>query len=129
MIAIFQYRLERQRWKLALFDKRYPIFDHTMAFVAGVVSGGTAKDTNLNAFLRDTKDGALLFGPDVSNYLRMLYSKAVDLRTHTAVMEPLPIGEERSRHVQAIHDLNVWFGDQLEEIRRVFSEYIEIHEK
>jgi hypothetical protein len=129
MIAIFQYRLERQRWRLALFDKRYPIFERTMEFVAGIVSAGTVTNVSTNQFLRDTKDAALLFGPDVAAYLKTIYSKAVELRTHSALIDPLPVGDERARRAHAIQELNLWFGNQFEEVRRVFSAYIEIHEK
>lgn len=112
-----------------MFDKRYPIFDHAMTFVADVVSGGTAKNVNLTQFLRDTKDGEVLFSEDVSVYLRKLYSEAARLRMHADALDPLPVGAERDRHAQAIQELNVWFGEQLDEIRRVFSAYIRIHEK
>jgi hypothetical protein len=129
MIAIFQYRLERQRWRLALFEKRHPIFEHTMKYLAAVVRHANASDQVLSTFIRDTKDGELLFGPEVAAYLKLIYSKGVDLHTHAKIMDQLPVGDERSRRASAIRDLSIWFGDQFAEARKVFAPYVCIHEK
>ena len=129
LIAIFQYRTERQRWRLDMFDKRYPIYNATMIYLASIVQRGTATDENRNRFLKETRDGELLFGSEVSDYLRLLHTRSVDLRTHSVLMDPLPVGDARSEHAQKIHDLNIWFGDQLVVARRIFSKYIQITEK
>jgi len=128
-IAIFQYRTERQRWRLDMFEKRYPIYEHTMKYIASIIREANAKDPELFSFSRDTKDAELLFGPEIKNYLRELYVKGVDLRTHHAIMEPLPVGEERSKHAKEIRDLCLYFGDQFEKTKSLFGEYIRIHEK
>ena len=44
MIAIFQYRTERQRWRLDMFDKRYPIYLATMSYISAVVQKGDMTD-------------------------------------------------------------------------------------
>ena len=129
MIAIFQYRTERQRWRLDMFDKRYPIYLATMSYIASVMQKGDMIDQDLQKFNQETRDAALLFGSEVEDYLQLLRSKGVDLRTHAKLMEPLPVGDARSEHAQKICDLNLWFGDQFAEARRIFSRYIRITEK
>jgi hypothetical protein len=129
MIAIFQYRTERQRWRLDMFDKRYPIYLATMNYIASVVQKGDMTDQDLQKFNLDTRDGSLLFGSEVEHYLHLLRTRGVDLRTHGKLMEPLPVGDVRSEHAQKICDLNIWFGDQFTEARRIFSQYIQITEK
>ena len=100
MIAIFQYRTERQRWRLDMFDKRYPIYNATMTYLASITQNGTATEENRNKFLQDTRDGELLFGPEVSAYLKLLHTKSVNLQTHTKLIEPLPVGDTRSEHAK-----------------------------
>jgi len=86
-------------------------------------------DQDLQKFTLETRDGPLLFGPEVKVYLHLLRTKGIDLRTHSKVMEPLPVGDARSEHAQKICDLNLWFGDQFTETRRIFAPYIKIDEK
>jgi hypothetical protein len=127
-IVILQYRTERQKWRLALFDKRYPVFLSAMGFIASIVAQGDAKDEDLTKFLRDSKDRDLLFGDEVKEHLELLHRKGVDLRTHSKIMERLPIGEERTKHTTAIRDLNLWFESQYKATRQVFYPYIKIAE-
>jgi hypothetical protein len=57
-------------------------------------------------------------------YLKQVRERAVDMRTHQKKFEPLPVGAERSRYVQAHHDQLVWFGEQTTEITKVFAPYL-----
>ena len=125
-ILFMQHRIERQMWRLALFDKRYPVFLSAMSFIAAIVSQGTATDKDLSEFLRESKDRDLLFGNEVKEHLETLFKKGVDLMTHHKQMEPLPVGDERSKHASAICDLLLWFGDQYQATREVFYAYIKI---
>src|SRR5437868_3755403 len=69
LIAVFQYRLENLKWRLALFDKRYPVYDRTMDYIAFVVREGKMTMERLVQFLRESKDKEFLFGPEVHSFL------------------------------------------------------------
>ena len=40
------------------------------------------------------------------------------------IYEPLPVGEERSKHVQAEHDDLLWLTDQFTAINKAFAPYL-----
>jgi hypothetical protein len=127
-ILVLQHRIERQKWRLALFDKRYPVFLSAMGFIAAILTHGRPRPEDLNEFLRDSKDRDLLFGDAVKENLELLYKKGVELRTHQSLIDPLPVGDERTKHAKAIDELLNWFGDQYQCTRKAFYPYIKIDE-
>src|SRR3972149_5559414 len=76
-IIIMQYFLQRDRWKLDLFDKRYPIYVSTKKYIAKIVQEAKVTYLDLDEFLRLTKDSEFLFGNDVNAYLKLLYMQGV----------------------------------------------------
>jgi hypothetical protein len=46
------------------------------------------------------------------------------MRLHQKQYEHMPVGEERSRHVNAEHDELLWLTDQITKMTKVFSPYI-----
>lgn len=78
-ILVNQYRLERLRWKLSLYDKRYPVFLSTMKFIANIVRDHDVSNEGLMQFMRNSKDREFLFVDDVKNFMDELYKKGVDL--------------------------------------------------
>jgi len=123
-IAWQQWQIARTKLRLDLFDRRYKVYDATRRFVGTIVGDATFPDAQLWAFVLGTSDAEFLFEPDVVAYLAQIRSRAIDMRTHQQVFEPLPVGEERSRHVQAQHDELIWFTHQLTEMTKVFSPYL-----
>lgn len=43
VILILQYRLAALRWKLDLYDKRYPVYTATMDYIANIMREGSPK--------------------------------------------------------------------------------------
>ena len=76
--------------------------------------------SDLFEFDAGTSDAAFLFDGDVVEYLTQLRTRSLDMRRHQKLYEPLPVGDERSRHVQAEHDQLLWLGDQITAMKAVF---------
>ena len=50
-IIVMQYFLQMNRWKLDLFDKRYPIYDSTKKYLANIAQEGKITHVELIEFL------------------------------------------------------------------------------
>ena len=123
-IAWQQWQIARNKLRLDLFDRRYKVYDATRKFLGAILRDATFTDAQLFEFSAGTSDAEFLFEQDVVGYLTQIRNRAIDMRTHQQVFEPLPVGEERSRHVHAQHDELVWLTHQLTEMTKVFSPYL-----
>ena len=82
------------------------------------------EDSQLFEFNAGTSDAEFLFGSEVVDYLAEIRKRSLDMRLHQKLYEPLPVGDERSRHVQAHHDHLVWLADQLTAMSKTFRPYL-----
>ena len=105
-------------------DRRYKVYDATRKFLSEIVSHAKFEDRQLLEFNAGTSDGEFLFGNEVVEYLNEIRKRSVDLRTHQRIYDPLPVGEERTRHVEAAHHQIVWLSDQLVSMKSVFAPYL-----
>jgi hypothetical protein len=119
-----QWRVADNKLRLDLFDRRYKVYDATRKFLAVIMREATFADSQLFEFYAGTSDAEFLFGADVGDYLGQIRKRALHMRTAQQLFEPLPVGDERSRHVQAAHDDLVWLTDQITAMTEVFSPYL-----
>ena len=123
-IAWQQWQLARNKLRLDLFDRRYKVYDATRKFLSVILGKADFLDSQLFEFYAGTSDAEFLFESDVVDYLAELRKRAIDMRTHQHVFDPLPVGEERSRHVQAAHDQLLWLSEQITAQKSVFAPYL-----
>jgi hypothetical protein len=124
LIAWQQWRVADNKLRLDLFDWRYKVYDTTRKFLAAIVRDATFTDSQLFEFYAGTSDAEFLFDADVVRFWGEIRERAIDMRTHRILFEPLPVGVERSRHVQAQHDQLLWLGDQITAMTPVFTPYL-----
>ena len=89
-----------------------------------ILREATLTDAELFEFYAGTSDTEFLFGSDVVAYLERIRKRALDMRLYQELFEPMPVGDERSRHVQANHDELLWLTNQTKDITNVFLPYI-----
>lgn len=123
-IAWQQWQVARSKLRLDLFDRRYKVYDATRKFLAGILRDATFTDSQLFEFYAGTSDTEFLFGSDVVDYLAQIRKRALDMRLHQRTYEPMPVGDERSRHVQAEHDELLWLTNQLTAMTKIFTPYL-----
>ncbi len=123
-IALLQWRVAENKLRLDLFDRRYKVYNATRKFLAMIVRDATFTDSQLFEFYGDTSDTEFLFRSEVVDYLAQIRKRALDMRLHQTLFEPLPVGAERSGHVQAHHDQLSWLSDQLTDMTSVFIPYL-----
>ena len=123
-IAWQQWKVSHAKLRLDLFDRRYKVYEATRKFLAEIISTATFSDSQLFTFYAGTSDAEFLFDSDVVEYLAQIRKRAVGMRTHQKLYEHLPVGDERSRHVQAEHDELLWLGDQVTAMTKTFTPYL-----
>lgn len=123
-IAWQQWQLAQNKLRLDLFDRRYKVYDALRTFLSCVVGKANFTDAQLFEFYAGTSDAEFLFGPEVIDYLAQVRKHALNMQLHQKIFQPMPVGEERSRHIQAEHDELVWLGEQLTEMSKIFVPYL-----
>jgi len=124
VIAALQWRIADNKLRLDLFDRRYKVYDVTRKFLATILREANFTNSQLFEFYAGTSDAEFLFGADVTEHLEKIRKRAVHLQTAQRIFEPLPVGDERSKHVQAAHDDLSWLTDQITEITKTFAPYL-----
>jgi len=95
-ILVLQYFLAKKRWRLDLYDKRYPVYLATMEYLSSVMQHTNATDENLFKFLRNSRDKEFLFGKDIQDHLQVLYEEGMRLNCIRQQLQSEPVGKERS---------------------------------
>ena len=125
VIAWQQWRVAQNKLRLDLFDRRYKVFDATRKFLAVIMRDATFQDSQLFEFYAGTSDAEFFFKAAVVDYLSQIRHRALDMRTGQQVYEHMPVGDERSRHVQAAHDQLLWLSEQITAMTKVFAPYLD----
>jgi hypothetical protein len=128
-ILVLRYFLAKRRWRLDLYDKRYPVFLATMEYISSIMPRMDVTQEALSNFLRNFKDREFLFGKDIQEYLDVLYDKGVDLSFVNKKLENESIEKERERLLDKRHNLFMWFKDQFEISKQLFGKYLKIDKK
>jgi hypothetical protein len=124
-LAFQQYRLGRERFKLDLFEKRFKVFSGARIFLTQIMREGNLKDLNpLWEYRAAIGEATFLFDEDITAYLEEIYEHAVSLHVAGHTMEPLPVGDERTRLAGEISENLLWLSKQLPELTNRFSLYM-----
>jgi len=124
VLAWQQWRVADTKLRLDLFDRRYKVYDATKQFLAVIIREARFTHSQLIEFNIGTSDAEFLFRADVVDYLGQIRKRAVHMWTAQRLYEPLPVGDERSRHVMAAHDDLSWLSDQITAMPKTFTPYL-----
>jgi len=117
-IAWQQHLTNRRQLRLALFEKRWTVFNSTATLIAVVLQTAQMQLNEIQAFDIGTRDQEFLFGADIVNYLEDVRSHAVSLEALGAPGQPNPA---RTALVQ-------WFSGQIGEAKKKFGKYMAFKE-
>jgi hypothetical protein len=124
IVAWLQWWIALNKLRLDLFDRRYKVYDATRTFLAAILREAKFTNSQLFEFYAGTSDAEFLFGADVVEHVAKIRKRALHLQTAQTLYEPLPVGDERSKHVQAAHDDLSWLTDQITAITKTFAPYL-----
>ena len=123
-IAYQQYSIAHTKLKLDLFDRRYRIYEAARKFLALILQRATFDDKDLFEYYAGISDAKFLFPKEVTDYLKLISTRAVQMRTYARKYEHLPVGNERSALVDKESEELVWIGRQIIEFSSVFAPYM-----
>jgi hypothetical protein len=115
-VACAQYAINRRQYRLALFEKRWTIFNATAKFIAGILQEANVTIPQCIQLLQDTRDSNFLFEQDANDFINEVYQQATALHAHMAM------GAE---HAQQGHDVMEWFAGKIAEARTIFGRYLD----
>ena len=127
-IAIQQYRANKLKLRLELFEKRYAIYQGAKEFILTAVRDANLSNDAFFALNAATQDAFFLFDDTVEKYIDTLREKGARLRfLNDRLADPsLAVGDERSALSTEDSDLCRWFGNQTVEAKRAFKEYLRV---
>jgi hypothetical protein len=123
-----QRNLSKEKLKLDLFDRRYAIYKAVNRYIAHAMQHSNITDEALRELDRGTSSIEFLFGDTLRAHVTEVRNKGLALMTARSEMEPLPVGTERSKQAQIIHDLGIWFSAQFKETEVAFAKYLRFPE-
>ena len=128
-ILVLQYLLARRRWRLDLYEKRYPVFLSARDFLKDVLSSRNVADEALTNLARNSQDFEFLFGEEIKTYLDELYREGLKLQVLTNRLQRTKGEKERDKVITQIQQLIDWFDRQYESSSKLFGSYLRIDKK
>jgi hypothetical protein len=124
LVQFRQYRTDRAKFKLDLFEKRFAVFVGTRRFLSQILTAGKVDLADLFAYRAAIGEAEFLYKTDITEYLREIDRRALNLHTLHGKIEPIPVGDERSRVAGEISDELGWLIGQLPELKDRFAPYL-----
>lgn len=118
-IAIQQYRTNRKKLKIELFEKRFKVFDSINKFIGAVVRTQSVDQQQRNDFLAGTRGAEFLFDITIKEYVDKIWETSVDLGVWAEDINTSAHASERAEHMK-------WFVKQLQEIDGKFKKYMQL---
>lgn len=118
-IAYNQFRIAQANLRLALFEKRYAVYQAALAFLRSVLSDrGVGLRPHIE-FSNIMADAEFLFDDDVMQYLREINGRAA----RAAAIARASV-EERAAGAADLSENLIWLADQVREMPARFMPYM-----
>jgi len=121
IVAIKQYILSKERFKLDMFDKRYGVYKNTQVFLTKILRNAKVEMEDIFEFRAGTQDSVFLFKEDIPSYLKNIDNKAWELWEIHKSLDGVPKGEERSEMCRKQTELLDWLLKKLPELKDKFA--------
>jgi hypothetical protein len=126
-IAQEQADIAREKLRHDLYDRRYRVFDAARRLLAQITSQRIASDEDLRRFVIDTGDAVFLFDDDTDAYLKDIRSRAQNLQSLDHLMEPMPVGPQRTSFVNKSEEQFTWLVSQLDGLVDTFKPFLKLN--
>ena len=127
-IAYKQHRIEKERLKLDLFEKRYAVFNASREFIFEVIHNYLAYTDDHNHikflhfiqnFRNKTQDVYFLFDSEIAEYVDLLHRKCLELRKLN-IQYRAKTAPERDKIEEERAKIEEWF---LSEVNNVYKKF------
>lgn len=121
-----QMRINRNRLRHELFEKRYVVFRAAGFFLGSIMREGRASEQAQADFRVGIQGASFLFDSSVNTLLNEIWEKAIQLETKQFEIKDLPVGQERSRLAAEIGELKKWLLHQFKPLEDRCSKYLDM---
>lgn len=121
-----QMRINKDRLRHELFEKRYGSFRAAGTFLGALMREGKASEQAQADFRVGIQGASFLFDSSVNTLLNEIWEKAIDLETKQFEIKDLPVGTERSRLAAEIGELKKWLFHQFKPLEDRCSKYLDM---
>jgi hypothetical protein len=127
IITFGQWLNARNQLKLALFEKRYAVYEKIASYLAVTLQNGRVTVGSDVQFLRDTKRAHFLFSADkaIESFISEVYKKSVSLHCLDQELETTS-GQDRKDNLEKQSEITEWFKYSLDNLEVKFDEYIKL---
>jgi hypothetical protein len=126
IVLVNQFILQKLRWRLDLWEKRYPVYLATEQYIIFAVQNAKMPMDEVFKFKRESKDKDFLFRTDVQRYLEELYQKGLELDNLVLHLKGVLDDDRRNKLLDEQLDLIRWFPEQFEVSKNLFGKYLRI---
>jgi len=129
VILILQYYLSRLKWKLDLYDKRYPFYRSTLEYIEYVCVYNDIDHKVISEFKNNSKYHDLLFGAEITAYLDLLYMQGLEFQKQINRAKKTKDNIQHNEAIGRQEQVGDWFSEQHKEARILFGKYLRIQNK
>jgi hypothetical protein len=123
-IAWQQWRTNRNRLKLDLFDRRYAIYAAARNLIGHVFRHGNFTDLVLFEFVTATRESEFLLNKSVADYLDEFYRNGIELMNLNINFEHLDSLDDRKQNLEQQHAIRNWFNEQRDQLMIAFRKFL-----
>lgn len=129
-IAWQQWKTNQQKLILDRYDRRLCVYEEVHKILMIIVRDAKASYDDLIKFRTAVSEADFLFGPEISQYIDVIYKRAVKLqywsgeyRDHT---QEKPEGYDHNKVVEGMHTELTWLTEQFEPAKKKFKQYLDV---
>lgn len=121
-----QWRTNRNKLKLDLFERRYTMYDAAVQLINSILRSGKATQEAIFEFTSKTRSANFIVGKGIAIYLDgELRARAIDLETLQVELSSLQ-GPERVDNLKKQSDLKRWFAEQYDVLQQRFKSQLNL---
>jgi len=132
-IAYQQWRTNRRKLDLDLYDRRLRIYQATVKYISAVLSNLHPTLEVILKFRRSTAEVDFLFGQDIKKYLDELFEHGLALRKwadqYRDYTQPQPPCYDHAKVVEGKHEESLWFAGQHDKALQRFKGYLNLTDR
>ncbi len=123
-IAFMQYKTNRDRLRLELYEKRFSIYEGLKELLDKITIMVDVTDEDLREFIKKTNEVEFLFEEDIVQYLIEVRKKGTKLYSFNCQLKRGETPPPWPKDPDEIIEIKNWLQDQLKESKNKFSKYL-----
>jgi len=129
-ISYQQLRANKLKLILERYDRRLSIYEEVVKILAIMSRDSYATVEDLLNFRKVTSEADFLFGADISNYIKDIYSRGMKVtlahREYRDYTQSPPPGYDHKKVVERMHAEDDWLDSQFDVAKEKFRQYLDI---